>query len=216
MKFGLVFFIALYFSAIGVNGQVSPHQFKISLRTGDLLFCGASSEGLSKAIDQSTRNSNNTHFDHVGIVEIKNDTVWVLHAAPKKGVSRDVVSHFLLNDKNVVSVTVYRLKSNFLKTIPGAIKKAYAGLGQPYKYSYRLKDPGYYCSEYIYKLFEADSIFTLNAMSFKDPKTGQFLPVWVDHYKKLEIPVPEGEPGCNPNGLAASSKLELIGRLEAK
>ena len=76
-----------------------------------------------------------------------------------------------------------------------------------------MSDPGFYCSEYIYLIFSGDSIFKLNPMTFKDPQSGQLLPGWKEHYNKLGIPVPEGEPGCNPNGLAASEKLENLGML---
>ena len=50
-------------------------------------------------------------------------------------------------------------------------------------------------------------------MTFKDPKTSQFLVGWADHYKKLGIPIPEGEPGCNPNGMAASEKMVMVGEV---
>lgn len=198
------------------NAQNRPNQLNISLRTGDLLFCNSTSGELSKAIDQATQTGKETHFDHVGIVEIQNDTVWVLHAAPKKGVCRETIGQFLTPEKEEVTATVYRLKDEYSKAIPTAIQKAHSLIGQPYNFSYIFSDQGYYCSEYIYELFAADSIFTLNPMTFKNPQTGQFLAGWVDHYKKLGIPIPEGEPGCNPNGIAASEKLERVGGLKNK
>ena len=216
MKYFITIFIN--FSLLSFTGiaQNRPDQFNISLRTGDLIFCSSNSGELSKAIDQVTQTGNKTHFDHVGIVEILSDTVWVFHAAPKKGVCREVLRQFFGNDKNAIVLTVYRLKINYLKTIPGAIQKARTYIGKSYNYSYLLKENGLYCSEFIYKLFTTDSIFTLNPMTFKDPATGKFLPGWINHYQKLGIPVPEGEPGCNPNGLAASEKLKLIGELKIK
>jgi hypothetical protein len=36
------------------------------------------------------------------------------------------------------------------------------------------------------------------------------------HYQKLGIHIPEGELGCNPNGLASSEKLERMGVLNDK
>jgi hypothetical protein len=36
----------------------------------------------------------------------------------------------------------------------------------------------------------------------------------VEYYQKMGLEIPEGLPGCNPNGLAASGKLELIGEIE--
>jgi hypothetical protein len=47
-------------------------------------------------------------------------------------------------------------------------------------------------------------------MTFIDPKTGKMNEFWQEFYQKKNLKVPEGEPGCNPNGLAASDKLERI------
>jgi hypothetical protein len=210
MKYLICVWVILL-SALAGNAQNSPNQLNIQLRTGDLLFCNSTSGELSKAIDQATQTGKATHFDHVGVVEIQDDTVWVLHAAPKKGVCRETIGQFLTSEKGKIIVTAYRLKDNYLKAIPAAMIKAHSLLGEPYKCSYILKDRGYYCSEYIYKIFSADSIFTLNPMTFKDPKTSQLLSGWVDHYQKLGIPIPEGEPGCNPNGMAGSEKIYIVG-----
>ena len=205
--------LLLLFSVITVKAQYSPDELNLDLQTGDLLFCSPTSGELSKAIDQATQTGQETHFDHIAIVDIKNDTVYVLHAAPKKGVCRETIGKFFFSYKEKVTISIYRLNDQFLKAVPSAIKKAYKLRGQPYNYSYIIKDPGLYCSEYIYEIFAPDSIFTLKPMTFKDPKTGQFLAGWISHYKKLGIPIPEGEPGCNPNGMAASDKLEMTGEV---
>lgn len=213
MKFLICVWVFLL-SGFAGNAQTRPDQLNIALRTGDLLFCNSTSGELSKAIDEVTQTGKSTHFDHVGIIEIQNDTVWVLHAAPKKGVCRETIRQFLIADKDTITATAYRLKDKCLKTILAALIKAHSLLGQPYKYSYILKDKGYYCSEYIYEIFSTDSIFTLNPMTFKDPKTGKFLSEWVDHYQKLGLPIPEGEPGCNPNGMAGSEKINIAGKVK--
>jgi len=197
-----------------VSGQ-GNHVISVSaLRTGDLLFCGATSSALSKAIDASTQTRSNTHFDHMGIVEFLHDSCFVMHAAPQKGVCCEPIAHFLASDSAKREVVVYRLKEKFSKSIPVALRLAHQKIGASYNYSYRMNTTGYYCSEFIYELFVADSVFTLNPMTFKDPVTGQFLPGWIDHYAKLGIPIPEGEAGCNPNGLAALEKLDLFGVVE--
>jgi len=213
MKFLTALVLLLLISVFAVKAQYSPDELNLDLQTGDLLFCSPTSGELSKAIDQATQTEQATHFDHIGIVDIQNDTVYVLHSAPKKGACRETMSQFFFSYKEKVIISIYRLNDSYLKAVPPAIQKAYSLLGQPYNYSYILKDPGMYCSEYIYEIFAADSIFTLNPMTFKDPKTGQFLAGWVDHYKKLGIPIPEGEPGCNPNGMATSDKIEMVGEV---
>jgi len=208
----LVCFLILK-STSGIT-QNSPGQLNISVQTGDLLFCSSTSGELSNAIDRVTQTTKQTHFDHMGIIESVHDTLWVLHAAPGKGVCRELISQFLQPEGKVINVIAHRLKTIYAKSIPGAIKKANALLGEPYKFSYRLSDKGFYCSEYIFKIFAADSVFVLNPMTFKDPRTGQFLPAWVEYYGKLGIQIPEGEPGCNPNGLASSEKLDLLGMIK--
>ena len=209
--------VCFLFMALSVsigNAQNRPDQLNLRLKTGDLLFCRTTAGDLSKAIDQVTQTGKETHYSHVGIIDIRNDTIWVLHSAPEKGVCCEVLSSFLNPENEKRIATAYRLKSKNSKAIPAAIQKARELIGQHYNFTYIFKDQGYYCSEYIYELFAADSIFTLNPMTFKNPKTGQFIPEWIDHYQKLGIAIPEGEPGCNPNGMAASEKLEMIGEVK--
>jgi len=213
MKSLTALILLLLISVCSIKAQYTPEELNLDLQTGDLLFCSATNGELSNAIDQATQTGQDTHFDHIAIVDIHSDTVYILHSAPKKGVCRESMAKFFISYPEKVSISIYRLNDQFLKAVPTAIQKAYALLGQPYNYSYILKDPGMYCSEFIYEIFASDSIFPLNPMTFKDPKTGQFLTGWVDHYKKLGIPVPEGEPGCNPNGMAASDKLGLVGEV---
>ena len=206
--------LILMVSVLTGKSQNNPINSNIPLISGDLLFCTASSGTLSKAIDEVTQTEKETHFSHIGIVEVVNDAVWVLHAAPKKGVCREPIEQFLSPENEEITATVYRIKNASPQTIGIALKKAQAFLGQEYNYSYILEDPGFYCSEYIYEIFAADSVFTLNPMTFKNPQSGEFIAGWTDHYLKLGIPVPEGKPGCNPNGMAASENLERIGELK--
>ena len=51
-------------------------------------------------------------------------------------------------------------------------------------------------------------------MTFIDPKTGKTNAFWEKFYQDKNLKIPEGEPGCNPNGLAASDKLEKIATLK--
>ncbi|MGQ7870546.1 YiiX/YebB-like N1pC/P60 family cysteine hydrolase [Sunxiuqinia sp. sy24] len=192
----------------------AQHINPLELRTGDLLFRESVSGGLSQAIDQVTQNRKETHFSHVGLAILENNSIEVLHASPMGGTCRVSLAQFSHPDGDSVQVTVYRLKKEFRKTIPQAEEKAKALLGKPYNFSYVLSDTSHYCSEFIYLAFENDSLFELNPMTFKDPKTGAFSPTWQKHYEKLQMEIPEGLPGCNPNGMAASEKLERLGFLE--
>ena len=95
--------------AIG-NAQNRPDQLNLRLKTGDLLFCRTTAGDLSKAIDQATQTGKETHYSHVGIIDIRNDTIWVLHSAPEKGVCCEVLSSFLNPENEKRIATAYRLK----------------------------------------------------------------------------------------------------------
>ena len=184
------------------------------LKTGDLLFTTHPTCNLSKAIDQATQTGEDTHFSHIGIVEREGDIISVYHSTPKKGVCCESLDQFVHPHDKEVSVMVYRLKEQYQKAIPQAIEAARHFLGDSYNHSFLHTDPGYYCSEFIYKIYAPEEVFSLNPMTFKDPLTGEFIPVWEEYYRQLGISIPEGEPGCNPNGMAASDKLELVGELK--
>jgi len=187
---------------------------KIKLQSGDILFRGATSGQLSEAIDKVTQTSGATHFSHVGLVEVSDTGMVVLHASPQGGTCVVSLDEFLHPEGDSVMVVVYRLKAEWQKTIPDALAKAKQLLDKPYNFSYILSDSTHYCSEFVYLAFAADSVFTLEPMTFKDPATGNFPPAWVEYYQKMGLEIPEGLMGCNPNGMAASTKLERIGQIK--
>jgi len=192
---------------------MSKGKNRIELKTGDLLFMTHPSCNLSKAIDQATQTEKETHFSHIGIVERDGDEIRVFHSTPQNGVCCEPLDQFLHPDDKEVTVAVYRLKDQYLKAIPQAIESARQILGESYNHSFLKTNPGYYCSEFIYKIYAQDEIFHLDPMTFKDPGNGEFIPLWIEYYRQLGISIPEGEPGCNPNGMAASDKLESLGEL---
>jgi hypothetical protein len=206
-----VILLCLTFSGLFASAQPA---LQIKLQSGDLLFREKSSENISEAIDQVTQTSGATHFSHVGLVEVTDTGIVVLHAYPEGGTCIVSLNEFLHPKGDSVRVIAYRLKEDWQKAIPAAVRKAHSMLGKPYNFSYVMSDSTHYCSEFIYLSFAADSIFKLEPMTFKDPKTGSFPKAWVEYYQKMGIEIPEGQPGCNPNGLAASEKLEKIGEIK--
>lgn len=187
------------------------------LKNGDLLFVTAKPSGLSGAINNVTQKQKNASFDHIGVLE-KDASGWsVLHAAPKGGSQKQNLKYFLKDQANDGQrVVVYRLRTPFQKSIPNALKEANAMLGKPYNFNYILNENSYYCSDYIERAFRDDHVFKLEPMTFVDPKTGKTNAFWEEFYAKKNLKVPEGEPGCNPNGLAASDKLERVKELKTE
>ncbi|MFP3599397.1 YiiX/YebB-like N1pC/P60 family cysteine hydrolase [Chryseobacterium sp. SIMBA_029] len=184
------------------------------VENGDLLFVTAKETGLSGAINNVTQKQKKASFDHIGIVEEVQHQFFVLHAAPKGGSQKQPLADFMKDQAaDGQRVVVYRLKPQYRNTIPSAIQKAESMVGKPYNFNYILDENSYYCSDFIERAFRKDQIFKLEPMSFKDPKTGNTNTFWEEFYRKKNLKVPEGEPGCNPNGLAGSDKLERIREL---
>lgn len=184
------------------------------LKNGDLLFSGHPYCNLSQAIDLVTQTGKGTHFSHVGILEVTADVFKVYHSSPKHGVYCESLEHFLHPDDEENTVVVYRLREEYTQYIDTAIRLAKELLGEQYNYSFRISAPGYYCSEFIYRIFAPWKIFELIPMTFKHPEDRTFSSHWLEYYKHLNISIPENQPGCNPNTMAASEKLQIVGELK--
>jgi Permuted papain-like amidase enzyme, YaeF/YiiX, C92 family len=199
-----------------LNSILSCRSSNVSgLKNGDLLFVTAKNTGLSGAINNVTQKKENTSFDHIGILENNGRNFYVLHAAPKGGSQKQKLKDFLKDQTDEgQTIVVYRLRPQYRNAISSAIEKANSMLGKPYNFNYILDENAYYCSDFIERAFRDNHIFTLEPMTFIDPKTGKTNTFWEDFYQKKNLKVPEGEPGCNPNGLAASDKLERIKELK--
>ncbi|WP_225540117.1 YiiX/YebB-like N1pC/P60 family cysteine hydrolase [Empedobacter stercoris] len=186
-----------------------------NIQNGDLIFVGALTEELSGAISRATKISDQTNFDHVGLIEKTTDSIFVLHAAPMGGSQREEIHHFYnaQTEKNN-QIVIYRLKKEVQSTIPNAIVKAKAMLGKPYNWLYILNDDELYCSDFVERAFRDDQVFELIPMNFKNKETGIIDDFWVNFYRKKGKDVPQDEPGTNPNQLATSEKLIRIGELK--
>lgn len=183
------------------------------IHKGDLLFIRTSSEILSKTISESTRaNSRNDvnppSYTHVALVEVHENSFWVMHAIPEKGCIRQSLTSFL--DERDTMIDLYRLK----QAIPfyKVIQRAQNLLGAPYNHSFRQEDEGYYCSEFIFEAFRFTNIFQLSPMEFGPGYT--ILPDWTIYYHKLGLEVPNRKPGTSPNSLIRQNKLSFITTLK--
>jgi hypothetical protein len=185
------------------------------IKSGDILFRGALSSNLSEAINDVTQTEKSTNYTHIGICDVVDGKVLVYHSDLGKGVVKEPLELFMSSEESVnYNVDLYRIKNIESKQIERAISMAKSLIGEPYNTTYILEDKGYYCSEYIYALYKKDSVFKLEPMRFKNPEKNTFHKGWVEHYKNLGIPIPEGKLGCNPNGMASSNTLKFIKKLQ--
>ena len=184
---------------------------------GDFLFLDLDCGGLCDAIEAVTEGPNGQDFSHLGIIHHKNDSVFVLEAMGNSVRLTPLHSFLSYTKKPAIQA---RLKPEFRKLIPEAVKFGLSQLGKPYDDAFLPDNGKYYCSELVYDAFleanQKQPLFRLEPMTFRQPGSRDYFPVWTEYYAKLGIPVPEAVPGCNPGGISRSPHLEIIGILNTK
>ncbi len=206
MKKQIIFYLFIFQFGFSQNKMVT-------LKTGDLVFQSMNCGPLCEAINEVTEGYKGKDFSHLGLIFIENDTTFVLEASGNS-VRKTSLEVFKTYTKDTMYVG--RLKKKYRKYIPNAISFSLSKIGIPYDDDYLYDNGKYYCSELIYDAFlfsYKKPLFELFPMTFKSPKTNEFFDVWVEYYKKLNIEIPEGKPGCNPGGISMSDKLKIIGVL---
>lgn len=163
------------------------------LLPGDLLFY-VDMDGMGAAVSATTG-----QYTHVALVERVGDTVWIIDATQRYGVSR--------RPENITRPypDVYRLTIPF--DTAEVIARAHALLGLPYDNAFLPDNNAYYCSELIQTVF--DTLFPSQPMNWRDAD-GNIPEYWIKHFEKLGIPVPEGVPGTNPTDLSQSLILRKL------
>ena len=196
----------LLFTALGSHAQVS-FQFE----SGDLIFQDLDCGPMCDAIEAVTQGYEGNRFSHVGLVHRMGKTVTVIEAVGA-GVRVLPIDSFL--KRTTHKMYVGRVQKPYTRLIRKALDFALKQKGKPYDDAFLYGNDKYYCSELIYDAFKYANhdqpFFQLEPMTFKQPGSEEYFPVWVDYYRKLGIKIPEGEPGCNPGGLSRSDKIDIV------
>lgn len=187
-----------------------------NLKNGDLLFQDIDCGELCDAIEKVTPAYKDKHFSHIGLVMLKNDSVWVIEAIGAN-VHLTNLNDFLIRQKDLKGnpkVVVGRLQPQYEKLNELAISFATKQIGVPYDDIFLLNNSKYYCSELIYDAYKfannGNDFFQLFSMTFKDPKTRKTFPAWKDYYHQLMKKIPEGKLGCNPGSIANDIHLQIV------
>jgi hypothetical protein len=190
------------------------------IQTGDLLFQQWDSSDFAKAINAVTEGADGEDYAHVGLVLLVDDSLQVLEAVTGEGVILRPIQSFLnasLDAKGNPRVAIGRLKKDYSTAIPAINSWATAKVGMSYDSLFIYGNDKYYCSELIHDAFNQNvsggNVFTLAPMTFKDPDTDNYYPVWIDYYRKYNETIPEGELGINPGLMSRSNKIEIIAKL---
>lgn len=192
------------------------NQSNIDIKNGDFIFIEAETKKLSGAISRVTKDEKSIiSFDHIAMIETDGKNYFVLEATTGKGSHRENLKTYLKRHKKENRILhIYRLKKEYLPCLDDAILTAKTMLGKPYNYTYTPNENEYYCSDFIERAFRNCSIFDLQPMTFINPETGKTDEYWLQHYQQLNAKIPEGELGCNPNGMSKSDKIYKIGTLK--
>ena len=195
----------------------SNSKIKYQPREGDILFQDLDCGDLCTAIKEVTIGIDSALFSHIGLVQ-KVDDKWVVLEAISDGVKYTALLDFFKRSQDKEEnpkIWVARVKKEYVNVLERINVSDFMGL--PYDEAFLMNNGKYYCSELLYEIFKKannnHAFFNLEPMTFKNPKTLQYSPVWVDYYRNLGIKIPEGELGINPAGISRSEKIEIVYRL---
>src|SRR5690554_1611628 len=200
---------------VKVTPDIIPQLNTIDLKQGDLILQNGHCGPLCEAINTVTPAIYGRHFSHIGIVA-KRDEEWTVIEATYPKVVEVPLSDFLKKSKE--SHWVGRLTDEYNALHEAAISFAREQIGLPYDLDYIYNNGAYYCSELVHDAYQYanqhEPIFPLYPMTFKAPGSDEFFEYWVLFYEERGIDIPEGEPGCNPGGLANFSDLIIFELVE--
>lgn len=191
-------------------------QDHFEIKEGDLLFQKWTKSDFAKAINKVTDGYDNNDFAHIGLVVKDGNKLKVFEATQKNGVSLTRLELFVnaSQSKNgKPQIAVGRLVDSLKNKIPQINDWVLNQLDKNYDTLFIYGNDKYYCSELIHDAFNTNAgeeIFTLQPMTFKDPDTDEYFPIWVDYFKKMNYPIPEGALGINPGGMSKSKKIDIV------
>jgi hypothetical protein len=205
-------FILLIFICLKNNSLLAQQK----IIAGDLLFQNLNCGELCNAIEAVTQGVDGKNFSHCAIVVKIKDSLKVVEAIGSN-VQLTSLQHFFARsgDTNQIkNITVARVSNKYQFLLKKATDFALSQVGKAYDDEFVMNDDKFYCSELVYEAFKAANkqkdFFSLEPMTFKDPKTKSYFPAWIDYYKSLDKSIPEGKPGINPGLISRSKKIDII------
>lgn len=186
------------------------------LRNGDLIFVGlpmdydAEGGSMDEAITSATGGKDALNLIHVAIAEVKADSVWIIDATIAHGIDRHPLDTFLrdftLRDGSYPAFIVKRVQG---VDADAAVERAKTFCGRAYDVRFLPDNDDLYCSELVQKSYldaEGKPVFESEPMNFKAPD-GTMPPYWEWLFSKLDMEIPQGVPGTNPQRMAESPCL---------
>ena len=194
----------------------APVQEQARVETGDLLFVGIPmnyGEGnMAQAIADATSKGDSINFIHAAILEVdESGAVWVIDATLAHGVDRHpldtLFKDFTLHQGGTATFEVMRLRDN--SHADQYVEQAKAFLGEEYDSYFMTFNGRHYCTELVADAYvdtDGHVWFEPVPMNFKNQE-GEFPRYWVQLFEQLGEPIPQDEPGTNPQDMHASPNL---------
>lgn len=208
MKYWLLTTI-IFFSVLSTEAQTPPSN----LMEGDMVFQDLDCGPLCDAIEAVTEGYQGRDFSHVALIVKMNNELRAVEAIGNK-VSSISIDSLFMRCSNPKKYLVMRLIPEYKYLIPHASKYAKSVIGKAYDDRFIMNNDSLYCSELIYHAFESHKknsrLFYLQPMTYKDPRTRDFFPAWVNYYKSLNSYIPEGLMGINPGVISRSPFLQEV------
>lgn len=194
---------------------LSCGQIPSDLQSGDLLFQVGKMSDMTGAISTATGKNEALNFSHIGIVIVTNGVDSVLEASTECGVRIVALEEFLscatrIDDRP--AVVALRLKDT--SGVAQAVARARQFTGQPYDFAYLPDNGKIYCSELVWESYlapDGSHLFQAQPMNFR-AADGSMPAFWTELFAQLDMPVPEGVPGTNPNHMSKETILETVCR----
>ena len=200
----------------------SCRQTPSGIQSGDLIFVGlpldytveGDSASMSDAIVAATGDEAQVNYIHVAILEVSDDTTWVIDATLKHGVARypldTMKEEFRLKSGDYPLFVVKRIKDNKQRDQWISNAKQYVGRG--YDLSFLPDNDEQYCSELVWNSYldkEGNHIFKAAPMNFK-AADGSYPEYWVWLFSRIGMPIPQDVEGTNPNDMARDEHLVTV------
>lgn len=216
-RFLFFLLLATLLPAVFSCAKKSVEPAEPCIETGDLLFIGIPmnywDDSMADAIADATAAEGDTvNFIHTAILEVDDlGQVWVIDATIAHGVDRHpldtLFENFVLHRGGPPTIEVMRLTDNsqakaFVEVSKGFIGEAYD--------NYFLEGNGlHYCTELVYDSYvraDGTRCFERIPMNFKNQK-GEMPAYWTNIFALLGQPIPQDQPGTNPQQMHASPNL---------
>jgi len=185
-----------------------------TLKPGDFLFQNLDCGALCDAIESVTHGRENLKFSHIGMVVKQADSLLIIEAIGEK-VCYTSLYHFCKRNNNAIYLGRPNLPDSALLKITNYAQQQ---INTPYDDAFIYNNGKYYCSELFYDAFLKTGypILQLEPMTFKEPGKDIYFKAWINYYKKLNMPIPEGKPGINPAGISRCENLTWLGIYQYK